>query len=252
MITLYGAGEGFGLPEISPYVMKTEVQLKMAGLGYRKVRARPHEGPKGQLPFIDDGDVRIGDSTFIRGYLERTYGLDFDEGLSARRRAEAWALERMLENQLSWFGVWSRWLIPENFEKGPASFFEGASERLSQQLKADALARVGAIVHGVGVTRHREPEMLALASRSLAALQVVLGDQPYLFGQRPSGVDATALGVLTLLLSPWFESPLRRQAEKFAPLVAYVDRMMGVFYPGFPWRAGVTERSSTLVDVDIN
>ena len=36
MIILYGAGEGFGLPEISPYVTKTEVQLRMAGLPYEK------------------------------------------------------------------------------------------------------------------------------------------------------------------------------------------------------------------------
>ena len=39
MIILYGFGEGFGLPEISPFVTKTEVQLKMVGLPYRKVFA---------------------------------------------------------------------------------------------------------------------------------------------------------------------------------------------------------------------
>ena len=33
MIILYGAGPGFGLPEISPYVTKTEVQLQLAGPG---------------------------------------------------------------------------------------------------------------------------------------------------------------------------------------------------------------------------
>src|SRR4051812_33620131 len=196
MITLYGAGEGFGLPEISPYVAKTEVQLKMAGLAYRKARGAPQEAPKGQVPFIEHDGQRIGDSTFIRGYLERTFGLDFDEGLDARQRAEAWAIERMLENHLGWFGVQGRWLIPENFAKGPAHFFERIPEELRDRACAEVLERVRTVVHGVGVTRHTEPEMLALATRSLAALDVVLGDQPYLFGARPCGVDATAFGIL--------------------------------------------------------
>ena len=47
MITLFGFGPGFGLPEISPYVTKTEVQLKIAGLDYRKLRGRPDASPKG-------------------------------------------------------------------------------------------------------------------------------------------------------------------------------------------------------------
>src|SRR6185436_10272027 len=98
MIILHGGGEGFGLPEISPYVTKTEVQLKMAALPYRKVFATPQESPKGQVPFVDVGAERVADSTFIRAFLERTYGVDFDEPLNARERAEAWAVERMVEN----------------------------------------------------------------------------------------------------------------------------------------------------------
>ena len=78
MITLYGFGTGFGLPEISPFVTKTELQLKMAGLAYRKERAMPPASPKGQLPFIDDDGDRIADSTFIRAHIERKYGFDFD------------------------------------------------------------------------------------------------------------------------------------------------------------------------------
>ena len=248
MITLYGLGEGFGLPEISPYVTKTEVQLKMAGLPYQKLRARPQDGPKGQVPFIEVDGERIGDSTFIRGYLERAYGLDFDEGLTARQRAEAWAVERMLENHLCWFGIQARWLTPENFAKGPAQFFDGAPEGVRDA----ALARVGVIVNGVGVTRHAEPEMLALAGRSLAALQVILGDRPFLFGERPCGADATAFGALCLLVSPFFESPLRRKAERFVPLMAYVDRMMALFYPEFPWAPARGEASRAFADAEIN
>jgi glutathione S-transferase len=243
MITLYGAGEGFGLPEMSPYVTKTEVQLKMAGLAYRKLPSAPQAGPKGQMPFIEHDGQKIGDSTFIRGYLERTFGLDFDEGLDPRRRAEAWALERMAENHLGWFGVQARWLIPENFAKGPAHFFDAAPEAIRAKVRDEALERVRSAVLAAGVTRHTEPEMLALATRSLAAVAVVLGDQPYLFGARPCGADATVFGILAFLLSPFFESPLRRQAEGFPGLTAYVDRMMREFYPQFPWGQKVAART---------
>ncbi|WP_293676842.1 glutathione S-transferase family protein [uncultured Phenylobacterium sp.] len=231
MITLYGFGEGFGLPEISPYVAKTEVHLRMAGLAYEKARGAPFEAPKGQLPFIDNDGVVIGDSTFIRGYLERTYGIDFDEGLSPRQRAEAWAIERMVENQLGWIMAQSRWLIPENFAKGPTHFFDGAP----QGVREAALEGVRQAVVAVGVGRHSELEALALGVRSLAAISTILGDKPYLFGARPCGADATVFAMLAAILTPFFECELRRRAEGFGNLVAYVDRLMAQFYPGFDW-----------------
>jgi len=95
LITLYGFGPGFGLPEISPFVSKTEVQLKMAGLSYRKEKAKPTVSPKGQLPFIEDDAESIADSTFIRAHIEGKYGFDFDAPLSLQARAQAWAFERM-------------------------------------------------------------------------------------------------------------------------------------------------------------
>ena len=49
-------GAGFGLPEISPYVTKTEVQLKMAALPYRKLKGA-RELLK--IPIESDG-VQIG------------------------------------------------------------------------------------------------------------------------------------------------------------------------------------------------
>ena len=74
MIILYGFGPGFGLPEISPFVTKTDVQLKMAGLAYCKEKAKPPASPKGQLPYIVDEAETIADSTFIRAHLEGKYG----------------------------------------------------------------------------------------------------------------------------------------------------------------------------------
>jgi glutathione S-transferase len=239
MITLYGGGEGFGLPEISPYVTKTEVQLKMAALPYVKLFGRPEESPKGQVPFIDANGQRIGDSTFIRLWLERTYGVDFDEGLNARERAEAWAIERMAENFLSWIVASDRWLIPANFRKGPAHFFDDAPAALRETLRRDVQERVRATIYAVGVGRHTPAEITALGVRTLDALSALICDKPYLFGDRPCGADATVFAVLAGVLTPYFDSDLRRAAEDYPDLVRYVDRLMAQFYPDHPWRADV-------------
>ena len=142
MISLYGFGAGFGLPEISPFVTKTEVQLKMAGLAYRKEKARPPSSPKGQLPYVVDEAESIADSTFIRAHIEGKYGFDFDAPLSLQARAQAWAFERMIEHHVYWALVGARWVDAENFAKGPSHFFDGAPEHLREKMQEDAQFRV--------------------------------------------------------------------------------------------------------------
>ena len=230
MIILYGAGEGFGLPEISPYVTKTEVQLRMAGVPYEKRVGRREDAPKGQVPWIEAGGARIGDSTFIRGFLERTYGIDFDEGLSPEQRATAWAVERMMENHFSWTQARERWLDAANFAKGPAHFFDGMPDAVRDGVQAEVQKRI----HGT-IGRHSDLETVALGVRSLAAIAALLGDKPFLFGQRPCGADATVFALLAAVLTPYFEGELKRRAEGFGTLVAYVDRLMARFYPEFEW-----------------
>src|SRR5262249_7960030 len=97
-ITLYGFGSVLGMPDGSPYVLKAEVLLRMAGRPYVKATAMtPDQAPKGKLPVIDDAGEIVADTTFIRAHLENKYGFDFDRGLDKTERAEAWAIERMLE-----------------------------------------------------------------------------------------------------------------------------------------------------------
>ncbi len=235
MITLYGFGAGFGLPEISPFVTKTEVQLKMAGLAYRKERAMPPASPKGQLPYIEDDGERIANSTFIRAHIERRYGFDFDAGLDREVRAQAWAFERMIEHHVYWSLVGARWVDPENFAKGPTHFFDGAPEDRREKLREDAQFRVAENYLLSGLGRHAPDDDVALALRSILALSVQLGDKSYLMGENPAGVDATAFGALAGILTPFFSSKLRTQVEKFDNLVAYVGRLMQQYFPDFAW-----------------
>ncbi|HEY1707960.1 MAG TPA: glutathione S-transferase family protein [Rhizomicrobium sp.] len=233
MITLFGFGPAFGLPDPSPFVMKTDLQLKMSGLPYRWERAAPPAAPKGKIPFIDDDGVRVADSTFIREHIERKYSLDLDAALSTEQRAYAWAVERMLEDHLYFALLHTRWLIDANFERGPTHFFDGAPEGVREA----ARQRTRDALHGQGLGRHSETEIVALASRSLVSLSAILGSKRYVMGDAPSAVDATALGMLAGILTPHFDTRIRNEALSHKNLVAYCDRMMAQYYPAFERQA---------------
>jgi glutathione S-transferase len=233
MITLFGFGPAFGLPDPSPFVMKTEVQLKMAGLAFKRERRGPQAAPKGKIPFIEDDGVVIGDSTFIRRHLEVAHGVDFDAHLSDAQKALAWAVERMLEDHLYWALLHARWMDDANFAKGPAHFFDGAPDGVREA----ARERTRAALAGHGLGRHSSGEMLYLATRTLESTAGVLDTKPYLLGDEPCGVDATAFGMLAGVLTPFFETPLRTAALRHDNLTRYVARMMQRYYPQFESKA---------------
>lgn len=236
-LTLYATRAGFDLPDTSPFVLKTEVQLQMAGLAYERTSAIPPQAPKGKLPYIDDHGVVVTDSTFIRAHLERTYGVDLDAGLDAAQRAQAWAIERMLEDHLYFAMVWFRWLEPDNFAKGPAHFADAAPEDQRERLRGELQARKQAELRAQGLGRHAPAEIAQLGTRSIDALALLLGDKPWLMGGAPSAVDAIAFGMLACVLTPFFDTPLRRAARAHANLTAYVGRLMTRYYPEHRWSA---------------
>ena len=203
MITLYGFGAGFGLPEISPFVTKTEVQLKMAGIAYRKERAKPPASPKGQLPYIVDEAETIANSTFIRAHLEAKYGFDFDAPLSLQARAQAWAFERMIEHHVYWALIGARWVDGDNFAKGPRISSMGCRSICAMKIREDAQFRVAENYLLSGLGRHAPGQ----GRRSCRALAVcIVGPtrrKPYLMGETPCGTDATAFGALTEILTPY-------------------------------------------------
>ncbi len=242
-ITLYATRPAFGLPDSSPFVMKTEVQLKMAGLAYDKVASIPPQAPNGKLPYLVDDGVTVSDSTFIRAHIERRYAVDLDDGLDARQRAEAWAVERLLEDHLYFAMVWFRWIDPDNFARGPSQFASGATEAERAQMRRTLQARKQADLHAQGIGRHAPAQIAALGERSIEAVAQWLGPRRYLMGETASAVDATAFAMLAGVSTPYFDTPLRSAVEARPNLVRYVARMMQSHYPGHAW-AGTAEAAT--------
>ena len=198
-ITLYGFRPNFGLPSVGPFDMKTEVQLQMMGLKYRKIFGRSDGAPKGKIPYIDDNGTVVADSTFIRFFLEEKYSKDLDHGLSDSQRACAWAAERLVEDNLYWATVHSRWAVDANFEKGPAHFFDHLPHAIQDAARQKQRAAVLGYLHGQGFGRHTPEEIASIARRGYWALSQFFGGNPFLTGDLPCGADASVLPRLQVL-----------------------------------------------------
>jgi len=231
MIVLYTFGPAFGLPDASPFVTKAEMLLKLAGLPYRTERGSLRRAPKGKLPYLDDMGRMVADSTLIRWHIEKTYHIDFDEGLSAAERGITWAVEKLMEDNLYWAIARDRWLDADNFAKGPAQFFQAVPSPLRRLVGALVRRKVKQTLWAQGLGRHAPEELVALAAKGIASIADILGDKPYLMGERPCGADATLFAFAMGALCPLFESPIRTAAESHANLVAYVERMRCQYYP---------------------
>ena len=226
MITLYTFGPHFGLPDPSPFVTKTMVQLKMAGLDFRTESdfARFRAAPKGKLPYINDGGTIVADSSAIRRHIEKVHGLNLDAGLDARQRATAFTVERMLEEGLYWVMVHTRWIEPDNWPILRAAFFDPMPWPLRHLIPVIAQRTVRRNLHGQGTGRHSSDEIAAIGIGIIDALSVQIGDGPYLMGATRSGADATVLAFLLGTLAPVFRSPVADAVRARPNLVAYVER----------------------------
>lgn len=231
MITLYGSGPRFGLPDASSFVSKAEILLKMSGLPYRMAKANFSKAPKGKIPYIDDGGTLLGDSTFIRLHLENKYGIDFDPGLDAAEKAAALAFQTLCEEHLYWAIVEARWMIKSNFEKGPRTFFDDAPAPIRPLVIALIGRSVKRNMKGHGIGRHTRTEIELLAKRDLDAISAFLAGQSFLMGETPCGADASVWSAVAGALCAHFDTPIRDHAESLPNLTAYRDRGMQRWYP---------------------
>ena len=231
MITLYTFGSFFGLPDPSPFVMKAEMLLKLSGLPYQTNTRGFTKAPKGKLPYIEDGGALVADSTHIRLYLERKYGIDFDKSLSPREKGIAWTTDKMLEDHFYWHLIYWRWMNDPNFERGPKAFFNRAPAIIRPFVVKAVRKRIRGNLHAHGLGRHSEAENNVTGARALESLAQILGDNKYFLGATPCSADATVFAFVAGTLCQTFESPLRTALAGMSNLVAYNNRMMTEFFP---------------------
>lgn len=231
MITLYQFPPVWGLPNGSPFCMKVETYLRMAGLPYEsRYVLNPAKAPKGKLPYILDNGKAIADSGLIIDHLKAVHGDPLDSKLDARQRTTAHLIRRTLEESLYWSVLYDRWLVDENWAITGLTYF-GALPRIIRRLVMRAARRACVRqAHAQGIGRHSRQEVYALGSADLKALSEQLGTNDFFLGGQPSSVDASAYAFIANLLWTPIDSPLTRAARGHGNLVAYAERMKARYF----------------------
>jgi len=190
------------LPSLSPYCLKVETWLRLAGIKYENVDHKmKYKSKKGQLPFVEVNGEEIADSAMIIKELASRYNQDLDAGLSPEQKNVAHATISMLENHFAW-------VLKSAFSTNPDLVLEGYKIDLKhvtqrsfpvpilkflfkRHLKA-AAKKVRA--HGIGV--HKPEEIEEFGHNDLKVLSDLLADKPFFFGDAPTQLDVVAFSNL--------------------------------------------------------
>jgi glutathione S-transferase len=231
MITLFQFAPSFGLPNASPFCMKLETYLRMAKLPYKIFEQGDlSKAPKGKMPYIQDGDRTIADSTLVIDYLKATYGDPVDAHLTPVEQSIALAMQRLIEENLYWAVVYSRWEEENNWPLVKAVYFAGLPPVIKQVVPVIARQDCRKNLKGHGIGRHQADEIYTIGKKDLTALANFLGDKPFFMGDRPTSLDACAHASLKNVLCSQLPSPLSDHAQQFPQFASFCQRMDEKYY----------------------
>jgi glutathione S-transferase len=221
--------EGWGVANPSPFCLKVETYLRMVKAPYEvcsTLDTRP--APKGKVPWIEEGSMKLGDSAHILEHLEKTYGLD--NGMSDRDRAIAHLVRRTLEESLYFKIVYTRWWDDAGWAKTKPLFFNAMPQPLRTIGPLVARPAIKKMLKGQGTGRHSLAEILDMGRADLDAVADILGDKPFVLGDTPRTVDATTFAFVENILHNTVRTPLTDHALSRKNLPAYVTRMKERFW----------------------
>ncbi len=208
MLTLYSYPDLFGVADNNPFGLKVYAFLKLCCLAFRHEHIfDASKAPRGQLPYLVDGDAAIGDSDAIIGHLISGNALTIDKALTPAQHDTAFLIRRMLDD-LYWVMSYSRWKDDRYWP-----LFRDAIRRTHSDVTAESLETAREYnfkrYHFQGIGRY-EPD--AAYARGIADLQVLANLLPasgFMFGANPSSIDAAIYGFTANIYFYEIDTPLK-------------------------------------------
>ncbi len=232
MIRLFSFGPRFGVQDLSPFVLKVDAYLRIAGIPFDSKMGFGNlkRSPKGKLPYIQDGNQQVSDSFFILQHLKQNHS-DLDRHLTEEQKAIANLTIRSLDESLYWCLVYTRWIREDSWKIVKPALFSKMPLHLRYIAPFVARNRIRTSLAKQGMGRHSDEEILAIGRSILQDLSILLGDKPYFFGNKPSSLDAVAYGFLAQVILSELDSAMKPIACEFTNLVNFCQRIQDEFYP---------------------
>lgn len=226
MIQLVTFPPAFGLRNVSPFCLKTEMLLTSLQLPFEIIEeSDPRKAPKAKLPYLIADGRKIADSELITEYLDNVTQGQVYADLTAEQKAHGTALARLAEDHLYWMLVASRWLDPDWWPNVVEGFFGFVPKIVRPVVAGLARKQVMKTYDLQGLGRHTLEEQKGFATRDLAALEALVGTEGYLFGQTPNVFDFTVAAMMAGIYDNQPASWLTQCAQSYKNLKAYTERV---------------------------
>ena len=233
-IVLHQFAPMFGLPNPSPFCIKLETYLRMAGLPHTVsiIKGRI-ASPTGKAPYIEHDGKVITDSGLIIEHLERTHGHPVDGKLTLAERAQSLAFQRLMEEHLYHALVYARWVDCDHVEE-TRNYIRGViglKGILAKIIPPLAQRGIKKSLWNQGIGRHPAETIWHLGISDVQALAHWLGNRSWGFGDKPTVFDAVLFAfIASIIYTPW-DFPLKAATLKNRNLVDHTERMLTAYFP---------------------
>jgi glutathione S-transferase len=229
LLTLYSYPVLFGLADNNGYGLKVFAFLKLTCVPFvHRHTFDASQAPRQQLPYVVEDGEAIGDSDTIIEYLIRRYGLTIDAGLDVGQRDTAHLIGRMLDD-LYWVMSYSRWKDEEFW-----SAFHGALRSEHPSVTDAALEKAREYnsqrYYYQGIGRFAPAAAYARGLADLQVLADLIPPHDYMFGPKPTSVDASIYGFIANIYFYPIETPLKKFVTSHSNLVRHctaIHRLVG-------------------------
>ncbi|KAL7633401.1 UNVERIFIED_CONTAM: hypothetical protein RMT77_016272 [Armadillidium vulgare] len=226
VVVLHGFPRSKVCPNLSPYVLKLETYLRVAGIKY-KFDSVHVIGPKGKSPWITLNGKDYSDSQLIIEFLGEKFQKNLSSRLSEEQKAVSRAMLIMNDEHLFWALPLWRFVIDDGREIGSLMDFSGMGPFVMHFLKRGYQRALWA----QGLSRHSSDEIKEIIRKDLEAISRYLGQKPYLMGDTVTEVDCAIFGVLAQFVWGLSCSPFRDIIQKdFKNLERYCERIKNTFW----------------------